>query len=281
MSSCRYYSGDDHNHFHLINTHIYFVRLANLPAQCREWLNGWIETYTSMFKCRFSDATARLDTLQSSTKFARNEVFNVLLGQCHYYNGDNDNALKYLVRAHANNYYMIDGLTSLAAIYAAKNQLDELEKLTMIVSPSEYMTEHWFVMAQLIFAQGKYEKANYFAHRACVLNLKNIEAGLLKGEFDIVKIFNFRWFHLFLYCVLVEMSTVKVFLELKRFKEAIIHLKHLLNFANYRFEVYELLVIAYIGTNRLREAQAIGSEAVRTLGKNPRTYVVSKILSSY
>lgn len=67
-----------------------------------------------------------------------------------------------------------------------------------------------------------------------------------------------------------------MFLELKRFKEAIIHLKHLLNFANYRFEVYELLVIAYIGTNRLREAQVIATEAVRTLGKNPRTYVVSK-----
>lgn len=77
------------------------------------------------------------------------------------------------------------------------------------------------------------------------------------------------------------MSTGKVFLELKRFKEAIIHLKPLLTYANYRFEVYELLVIAYIDTKRLREAQAIVSEAVRTLGKNPRTYVVSKILSSY
>lgn len=154
---------------------------CNLPAQCREWLNGWIETYTAMFRCRFSDATAKLQALQSTSKFATNEVFNVLMGQCHYYNGDIDNALKYFVLAHANNYYMVDGLTSLAGIYAAKNQLDELEKLTMIVSPSEYMTEHWFVMAQLIFAQGKYEKANYFAHRACVLNLKNIEAGLLKG----------------------------------------------------------------------------------------------------
>lgn len=232
-----------------------------------------------MFKCRFSDATARLDALQSTSKFARNEVFNVLLGQCHYYNGDNDNALKYLVRAHANNYYMIDGLTSLTAIYAAKNQLDELEKLTMIVSPSEYMTEHWFVMAQLIFAQGKYEKANYFAHRACVLNQKNIEAGLLKGWFDLVHSVSIG-FHCFCIELFSKFSTVKVFLELKRFKEAIIHLKNLLNYANYRFEVYELLVIAYIGTNRLREAQAIGSEALRTLGKNPRTYVVSTIYPS-
>lgn len=178
---------------HLFDPISFYVFLANLPAQCREWLNGWIETYTSMFKCRFSDATAKLDALQSTSKFAKNEVFNVLMGQCYYYNGDNDNALKYFVRAHANNYYMIDGITSLAAIYAAKNQLDELEKLTMIVSPSEYMTEHWFVMAQLIFAQGKYEKANYFAHRACVLNLKNIEAGLLKGGIDFIH----SWFYSF------------------------------------------------------------------------------------
>lgn len=166
---------------------------ANLPTQCREWLTGWIETYTLMFKCRFNEATTKIEALQSTSKFARNEVFNVLMGQCYYYNGDNDNALKYLVRAHANNYYMLDGLTSLAAIYAGKNQLDELEKLTMIVSPSEYMTEHWFVMAQFIFAQGKYEKANYFAHRACVLNQKNIEAGLLKGLIIIIEIDFYRF----------------------------------------------------------------------------------------
>lgn len=152
-----------------------------MPAQCREWLNGWIDTYALIFKCRFSDATAKLESLQITSKFATNEIFNVLMGECHYYNGDNDNALKYLLKANVKNCYMLDGLTSLAAIYAAKNQLDELEKLTMIVSPLEYMAEHWFVLAQLIFAQGKYEKAKYFAHRAYVLKEKNIEAGLLKG----------------------------------------------------------------------------------------------------
>lgn len=141
-----------------------------------------------MFKCRFTEAATKLEALQTSSKFAKNEIFNVLLGQCYYYNGDSDNALKHLVRAHANNYYLIDGLPTLAGVYAAKNQTEELEKLTMLWSSNEYTTEHWFVLAQHLFVQGKYEKATYFAHKACALNPKNIEACLLKGKYLVLQI---------------------------------------------------------------------------------------------
>lgn len=62
---------------------------------------------------------------------------------------------------------------------------------------------------------------------------------------------------------------------MKKHDEAIIQLKLLLQFANYRFEVHECLVHAYIGVSRFHEAQRQAVEACRILGKSPRIYVVS------
>lgn len=155
---------------------------ANLPAQCTEWLSGWIDAYTSMFRCKFTDAITKLQTIEAKSQFANNEIFQVLIGQCHYYNGEPDKALHYLSRAHSQNPYLVDGLMTLAALYAIKGRTDELEKLTVpAISVTEYVSEHWFVWAQLFYAQGKFEKASYFAHKSCFLNTRNVEATLLKG----------------------------------------------------------------------------------------------------
>lgn len=61
---------------------------------------------------------------------------------------------------------------------------------------------------------------------------------------------------------------------MKKHDEALIQLKLLLQFANYRFEVHECLVHAFIGVSRFREAQLQAIEACRILGKSPRIYVV-------
>lgn len=152
--------------------------------QCVDWINSWLEVFTSMFKCKFSEAISKLETMRAESIFGKNELVNVLLGQCYFYNGETDMALKYLQRAHANNFYLLDGLTTLAAIYAAKNQSDELEKLTRLyMSSAEYTTEHWLLFAQHFFVIRKFEKATYFAHKACYLNPRNIEACLLKCNY--------------------------------------------------------------------------------------------------
>lgn len=44
--------------------------------------------------------------------FGKNELVTVLLGQCYYYNGDHDIALTHLQRAHASNFYILDGLSN-------------------------------------------------------------------------------------------------------------------------------------------------------------------------
>lgn len=163
---------------------VFIFLSANLPAQCTEWLSSWIDAYTSMHRCRFADAVEKLRAIESKSQFANNEIFQVLIGQCCYYNGDCDMALEYLTRAHTTNPHMLDGLMTLAAVYALKGQTDELERMTLpTMSVTEFTSEHWFVWAQLFFKQGKYEKASYFAHKACFMNSKNVEATLLKGTY--------------------------------------------------------------------------------------------------
>lgn len=136
-----------------------------------------------MFRCKFTDAIGKLQAIETKSQFANNEVFQVLIGQCHYYNGEIEKALTYLTMAYSKNPYLIDGLMTLAALYALKGHIGDLERLTLpAVSVSEYSSEHWFVWAQLFFTQGKYEKASYFAHKACFINPKNVEATLLKGN---------------------------------------------------------------------------------------------------
>lgn len=70
----------------------------------------------------------------------------------------------------------------LAAIYAKKGDSAELERLTQLyMIPSEYTSEHWLIFGYHYYVLKKYDKASYFAHKACYLNPRNIEAGLLKG----------------------------------------------------------------------------------------------------
>lgn len=61
---------------------------------------------------------------------------------------------------------------------------------------------------------------------------------------------------------------------MKKYDEALVQLRLLLEFAKYRFEVHECLVHAYIGVSRWREAQLQAIDACRVLGKSPRIYVV-------
>lgn len=89
-----------------------FVDLANLPIQLVEWINSWLEVNVAIRKCQFSEAILILETLRStSPMFGSNELITVMLGQCYYYNGEHDIALTHLQRAHANNFYILDGLS--------------------------------------------------------------------------------------------------------------------------------------------------------------------------
>lgn len=90
---------------------ISFYCIAGLPIQIIEWLNCWVEVNIHIRNCEFSQAIDKLANLRDKSQFGKNEVIDVILGQCGYYNGDLDNALILLKRAHKNNFYILDGLS--------------------------------------------------------------------------------------------------------------------------------------------------------------------------
>lgn len=67
---------------------------------------------------------------------------------------------------------------------------------------------------------------------------------------------------------------------MKKYTDAIVSLRIVEQFASYRFEVYELLVDAYIALHRIREAMEIPRTIVRRLGQlaSARSLVVSVLL---
>lgn len=157
---------------------------AGLPAHCiADWLHAYIGAYAHMFAGRFGDALESLRVCESKPGVGDSEAILVLIGQCHHYMGNVDMALAYLKRAYNANNYMTEGLMSLAALYGSTGRLSELERLTLpTVAPAAYTAEYWFVLAQHLYAQGKYEKAAHFAQKSCFMRPKNVEAMLLRGE---------------------------------------------------------------------------------------------------
>lgn len=208
---------------------------ANQPST--DWLFAYVVAHAYLFGGRFAEAAQALNDCKGRPPVGDNELFLVLLGQCYHYMGDQKLALVYLQRAYAANVHLTDGLMTLAALYGECNMTDELERLALpTVSTNAYTAEYWYVLAQHLFQQGKYEKALHFTQKSCFMRPKNVEAILLK---------------------------VKIYQHTKNYKEAIVHLRMLQQFANYRFEVHEGLVDTFMATGRLGDAQVVGRDVVR------------------
>uniref|UniRef100_A0A1L8DX41 Putative anaphase-promoting complex apc subunit 7 n=1 Tax=Nyssomyia neivai TaxID=330878 RepID=A0A1L8DX41_9DIPT len=216
--------------------------------QCSDWLTHWIEASAFIAFLKYPQAIQILKNLEKESLIQDWNKLLVLIGESYYHNADYTNALSYLKRAHTLHPQSKNGIMLLSSLYAKKNKISELEKLiTPSVSVWEYTTENWFIMAQYLFVTGKYERAAYFAQKACFLDSRNIEAILLKAN---------------------------IFLELKKYKDALLHLRTVQLHAPYRFEMYKGLVDTYMRMLRFREAQTMASNAVRFLGQSPRTFVL-------
>ncbi|GAB0099265.1 anaphase-promoting complex subunit 7 [Sergentomyia squamirostris] len=216
--------------------------------QCSDWLTHWIEANAYIAFRKYPQAIQILKKLENESLIQDYNKLLVLIGESSYHNGDYNNALTYLKRAHTLHPQSTEGIMILSSLYAKKNKISELEKLiTPSASVWEYTTETWFIMAQYLFVTGKYERAAYFAQKACFIDSRNTDAILLKAN---------------------------IFLELKKYKDALLHLRTVQLYAPYRFEMYKGLVDTYIRMMRFREAQTMASNAVRFLGPSPRTYVL-------
>lgn len=133
-------------------------------------------------KSLFTEAIHKLEALKDH-QFGRNELVNVTLGQCYFYNGDFDLAVSYIKKAQENNFYIMDGLSTLSAVYVATNRVDELEKLAQLyMKASEHTTEHWIVFANYYYMIKNTKRAAFYARKACLMDTHNVEANLAKGE---------------------------------------------------------------------------------------------------
>lgn len=225
--------------------------LAESPgAPTADWLPHYVSAQSHILGGRFDEAAEALRACEHRSDIGDSEVILVLLGQCHHYMGNKERALGYLQRAYAANEHMTEGLMTLAALYGALRMLDELERLAMpTVEAGAYTAEYWYVLAQHLFKQEKYDKALHFAQKSCFMQPKNVEANLLK-----VKIYRYSLNH----------------------KEELLQLRALQQYADYRYEVHEGLVDVFIAMDRMSDAQMVGRDMVRRhKGKlTPRYYVL-------
>lgn len=222
---------------------------ATIAPQCNDWLSSWVKAHAHIQCRKYSEAIQTLRSVESNTSLSNYHQLLVLIGECYYHNGEYENAYTYLKRAHSLYPYMKNGIQILAILMAKKKKVSELEKMIAPMStfPYEYSSEMWFVMAQYLYSTAKYDKAVYFVQKACFLNPKNAEALILKAE---------------------------ILLQLKKYQEAIAHLRFAQQFAPYRYEVHKVLVDTYLNMNRLREAQAQALKALKTIGETPRLLVL-------
>lgn len=136
-----------------------------------------------------------------------NTTLLVSLGQCYHYCGDSKRALTTLQRAYNLDPNMTSGLDILANLYSKEN----IEELQRLIPPdleiNQYTPAHWLVLAYSMYASKKYNKAAYFAQKACMMNPRNVEALLLKAT---------------------------ILYDVKKFQDAVSHLREALQIANFR-----------------------------------------------
>lgn len=215
---------------------------TNFPNM--EWLSLWIKAHSHMHAKELSQSISTFKQLDSKTLLRDNTDILVSLGEAHYYNGDYQNALSVLERAHSLDPLLLKGMDVYAALLAKEKKVKELESLSsQLISISDTVPEPWIAMAYYCYITKKRTRAVNFAQKACMINPRHIEALLLKGT---------------------------ILLELKRVQDAITHFGEAYKIAPYRYEPHKGLVDCYLALHRTREAIAIASNACKQLGQTAR-----------
>jgi len=166
-------------------------------------------------------------------------------GLAHHWAGEVDQAVSVLSRAASLAPHNLRGMDSLAALYAQTGKIRELESLaTRLMGVSEEQPQSWVAMGHFCHLNKKSPKAVYFAHKACLLDTRNVEALLLKGQ---------------------------VLLDLKKLPDAMNHFREALQLAPHRFEAHRGMVDCYLGLSRQREAVTVATGACKHLSNSPRS----------
>ncbi|XP_071448607.1 anaphase-promoting complex subunit 7, partial [Hetaerina americana] len=209
-----------------------------------DWLTMWVRARAHFYAREYTQASSLLRQLDDRSALRDNPVLLVALGECLHHAGDHSAALSVLLRANSLEPHLHRGLDILAALLAGERRLRELERcISPLVAISEYGPETWVAMGYYAHAVRKNAKAVYFAHKACLIDPRNVEALILKGL---------------------------VLLEMKKWQEAGLHFREAMLLAPHRYEPHCGLADCYIAMHRTREALTVASSACKQLGQTPR-----------
>ncbi len=208
-----------------------------------DWLLDWLSGLSKLYTRDYEGAVRDLVTVEAASLPA-SPGLAVDVGLAHHWAGEQELAVRSLSRVASLNPMTMRGMDSLAALYAETGRLRDLENLaTRLMSVTEEQPQPWVAMGYFCHLTKKSPKAVYFAHKACLLDPRNIEALLLKG---------------------------RVLLDLKKLPDAMNHFREALGFAPHRFEAHKGLVDCYLGLSRQREAVTIATGACKHLSNSPR-----------
>jgi len=210
-----------------------------------DWLGGWLAGQAALYSREYDVAVRELRGLEDRG-YVRGSV-GVLVDQglAHHWAGEVDQAVSVLSRAASLAPHNLRGMDSLAALLAQTGKVRELESLaTRLMGVSEEQPQSWVAMGHFCHLNKKSPKAVYFAHKACLLDTRNVEALLLKGQ---------------------------VLLDLKKLPDAMNHFREALQLAPHRFEAHRGMVDCYLGLSRQREAVTVATGACKHLSNSPRS----------
>jgi len=214
------------------------------PSQL-DWFGGWLAGQSALYSRDYEVSAREFRGLEEKGCVRGSVGVLVDLGLAHHWAGDIEQAMVVLSRAASVAPHNMRGMDSLAALYAQTGKTRELESLaTRLMGISEEQPQSWVAMGHFCHLIKKSPKAVYFAHKACLLDTRNVEALLLKGQ---------------------------VLLDLKKLGDALNHFREALQLAPHRFEAHRGMVDCYLGLSRQREAVTVATGACKHLSNSPRS----------
>ncbi len=217
-----------------------------------DWFHSWVSAHAAFASGNYFSAITIIKKLEKGP--LRQDVnLLVTLGKALYYIGRSSAARATLLRVHRIDPTNLHGMDVLAAIMYKDQREKELDQLTIdLMGMSEEATEPWIVFGYQCFLKKKFQKAVYFAHKACMLNQRDVEALLLKGN---------------------------VLFELKKLNEAIDHFREAMVVAPWRYEVHHGLIDCYLEQARHKEAVSLAATACVELKNSARAFTLfAKVL---
>ncbi|CAB4056281.1 unnamed protein product [Lepeophtheirus salmonis] len=189
-----------------------------------------------------SQPPAAFSTLQSIPAKQRSPRVNMALGQLYYHAGMERPAIacyKEVLKACP---LAIEAAQILMHLGVKAKEINSLTLDFKCVS--EDLPEPWTAMGYYSYLNKKSHRAVYFAHKACMIQSRSIEALLLKGN---------------------------LLLDLKKVQDAMNHFREAIQLAPYRFECHKGLVECYLGQSRYREAVTLAAAANLQLNRSARS----------